>query len=449
MRYLTFFGLALATLCASAMAADRGKAVVEDYQRVPLPPGFQVIMTELDGPVFADAKGRTLYQWPSRRMRNGYTGEAKGTPACFNVKTTENAGLMSPYPPGLILPDLETRPSCTEAWPPVLASDGAKPVGAWTIVARKDGTKQWQYNEQPLYTSYFDEKPGDVLGGVTRSEYASGNYAWRTPIAPPPNVPPGFVVETTALGRMILTTGRMSIFSYDKDTPQRAACTGQCEQIFVPMLAPASAMPKGEWSTLERAPGVKQWAFRGKRLYSYAPDFGRQSLVGTDVPGWSAVYTMRTPPPPPGFKYQDTHTGTVVADSKGMTVYIYLCADDAMDQLLCDHPKTTQAYRIAICGGGDQAECLRQFPPILAPVGAKSGSDAWGTMYLDPKTGHEAAATDKDALHVWTFRDRPVYSYSGDTFPGEIDGDSRGEFNARRHGFNALFVREEYFGKAN
>jgi predicted lipoprotein with Yx(FWY)xxD motif len=454
MRYLTFFSIALAAFCASAMAAakpsfDAGKALVEDYQRVSMPPGFQVIMTELDGPVFADAKGRTLYQWPSRRMRNGYTGEAKGAPACFNVKTTENAGLMSPYPPGLLLPDLDTRPTCTEAWPPVLASDDAKPVGAWTIVARKDGTKQWQYNEQPLYTSYFDEKPGDVLGGTTRSEYASGNYAWRRPIGPPPNVPPGFVVETTALGRMILTTGGMSILAYDKDTATKVACTGQCEQIFVPMLTPASAAPSGEWGTIERAPGVKQWTFLGKPLYRHAPDIRRQSLVGTDVPGWNAVYTMRTPPPPPGFKFQDTHTGTVVADSRGMTVYHYLCADDAMDQLLCDHPKTTQAYRVAICGGGDQAECLRQFPPMLAPVGAKSGSNAWGTMYLDPKTGREAAATDKDALHVWTFRDRPIYSYSGDTFPGEIDGDSRGEFNARRHGFNALFVREEYFGKAD
>lgn len=448
MRYATLIAVGL-TFSVSAVAAGNGKPAVEDYQHVPMPPGFKVIMTELDGPVFADARGHTLYQWPLRRMRNGYTGEAKGTPACTGKKTTVNAGLMSPYPPGLVLPDLDTRPSCVQAWPPALASAGAKPVGAWSIVTRKDGTKQWQYNEHPLYTSFLDKRPGDVLGGTTRSEYAAGNYAWRKPIAPPPDVPPGFAVETTAIGRMILTTSRMSIFSYDKDTATSSACAGQCEQIFVPMIAPASAAPKGEWSTFERAPGVKQWVFRGRPLYRYAPDTEPEALVGTDVPGWSAVYTMKVPPLPPGFKFQDTHSGTVVADSKGMTVYIYFCADDAMDQLLCDHPKTTQAYRIAICGGGDQAECLRQFPPVPAPVGAKSGSVAWGTMYLDPKTGHEASATDKSALHVWTFRDRPVYTYAGDTFPGEIEGDSRGEFNARRQGFNAFFVRDDYFGKAN
>ncbi len=449
MRHLSFIALGLAFAATSAFTADRGKAQVEDYQRVPMPPGFQVVMTELDGPVFADANGRTMYSWPSRRMRNGYTGEAKGTPACFDEKATENAGLMSPYPPGLVLPDLETRPTCTQAWPVVVADADAKPVGAWTIVARKDGLKQWAYNEQPLYTSFFDHKAGDVLGGTTRTERVAGNYAWRSPIQPPMNIPPGFIVETNAVGRTILTTGRMSIYAYDKDTAKTSACIGQCEAIFPPMLAPASARPIGEWTIIERAPGVNQWAFRGKPLYRHAPDIERMSMIGSDVPGWSNVYTVKAPPPPPGFQFQETDAGTVIADSRGMTVYTYTCADDALDQLLCDHPKTTQAYRLAICGGGDPAECQRQFPPVLAPVGAKSGSDAWSTMYLDPQTGREAQATDAGALHVWTFRDRPVYTYAGDEFVGDTDGDSRGEFQGRRQGFQAMFVRDDYFGKAN
>lgn len=454
MRCTLFVAMGLVAIASSASALDtRPKAMAaalmtEAYQQAPMPPGFQVVITELDGPVFADANGRTLYQWPSRRMRNGYTGEAKGTPGCSHEKTTENAGLMSPYPPGLVLPDLDTRPSCAEAWPPVLAAADAKPVGAWTIVERKDGTKQWQYNEHPLYTSYFDEKPGDVLGGTTR-ERTSGNYAWRAPIQPSPNVPPGFIVESSAKGRMLLTTGRMSIYAYDKDTAKTSACTGQCETMFPPMLAPASAKTSGEWSTIERAPGVKQWAFRGKPLYRYAPDIERMSAIGSDVPGWSNVYTQRTPSPPQSFKFVETDAGTVIADPQGRTIYTYTCADDAFDQLLCDHPKTTQAYRLAMCGGGDPEECVKQFPPVLAPVGAKSGSNAWGTMYLDAKTGREAAATDAGALHVWTYRDRPIYTYAGDEFVGDTDGDSRGEFQGRRQGFNAMFVRDDYFGKAN
>ena len=448
MSRLALLAVGLAVLSASAMAASR-KAAVEDYENVPMPPGFQVVITELEGPVFADARGRTLYTWPSRRMRNGYTGEAKGTPACYNEKSTENAGLMSPYPPGLELPDLDTRPTCTEAWPVAVAAADAKPIGAFSVVTRKDGTKQWQYNDHPLYTSFFDRRLGDVLGGTTRSGRAAGNYAWRTPLQPPPKAPPGIVIATTAAGRRLATAGKMSIYAYDKDTANTSACTGQCEVSFPPVLAPASAVPKGEWTTLQRAPGVKQWAFRGQPLYRHAADIERMSMVGGDEPGWSVVYTMQAPPPPPGFTFNETDAGTVIADSRGMTVYKYVCADDALDQLLCDHPKTTQAYRTAICGGGDQARCLREFPPVLAPKGAKSGSNVWGTMYLDPKTGHEAAPSDNGALHVWTFRDRPVYTYAGDKFVGDTDGDSRGEFNGARQGFNALFVRDDYFGKAD
>ncbi len=58
----------------------------------------------------------------------------------------------------------------------------------------------------------------------------------------------------------------------------------------------------------------------------------------------------------------DTHSGQVLGDAKGMTVYIYNCNDDAVDQLACNHPDTPQAYRFAICGRGDPGLCLKNFP---------------------------------------------------------------------------------------
>src|SRR5579863_7571854 len=89
--------------------------LTETYIHAPMPPGFRVIVTELDGPVFADASGKTLYSWPRRELRNGGTGDNKGESECGSVKSTTNAGLMSPYPPGLLLPELDQRPSCTQA----------------------------------------------------------------------------------------------------------------------------------------------------------------------------------------------------------------------------------------------------------------------------------------------------------------------------------------------
>jgi hypothetical protein len=36
-----------------------------------MPPGFQIVVNEIKGPVFATAEGRTLYIWPKRTLRNG------------------------------------------------------------------------------------------------------------------------------------------------------------------------------------------------------------------------------------------------------------------------------------------------------------------------------------------------------------------------------------------
>jgi predicted lipoprotein with Yx(FWY)xxD motif len=161
--------LSTAIIFASAATAETdGSELVETYADVPMPQGFHVESTELEGPVFADASGRTLYIWPLHKQRNGYSGETPGNPGCFDEVLTVTAGLMSPYPPGIRLPDLDTRPSCTDLWPPVLAGDDDEPIGRWTIVDRKDGSRQWAYEEQALYTSVRDSEPGDVLGGTTR-----------------------------------------------------------------------------------------------------------------------------------------------------------------------------------------------------------------------------------------------------------------------------------------
>ena len=151
-------------------AAVSAEEFVEQHVSVPMPPGFKVESTELEGPVFADASGRTIYTWPSHKQRNGYSGETQGNPACYDDVLIVTAGLMSPYPPGILLPELDSRPSCTDLWPPAFADKDASAIGNWTIIDRNDGSRQWAYDEQPLYTSVRDSKAGDVLGGHWRRQ---------------------------------------------------------------------------------------------------------------------------------------------------------------------------------------------------------------------------------------------------------------------------------------
>ncbi|MDH5345207.1 MAG: hypothetical protein OEW59_05525, partial [Gammaproteobacteria bacterium] len=415
-------------LCAVALAAflAGGAARAEDtvfeqWLAVPIPPGFRIENTELEGPVFANSEGLTLYTWPLHQQRNGYSGESPGKPACYDEVLTVTAGLMSPYPPGITLPELDTRPSCTDLWPPLLADDDAEEVGDWTIVLRRDGSRQWAYEEQPVYTSVRDAVPGDVLGGSNR-RYGGDSPAYRVPIGPPPNVPPGFAVRSTSNGRILTTDRNESVYAFDGDSPDSSTCTGECTRKFRPAVAPALARPHGEWQLIERSPGVRQWVFRGKPLYTHVLDTHSWSQQGSDEPGWSNVYTQLAPPLPASFKVQHTIAGDVLADTRGMTIYRYFCGDDSQDQLACDHPDDTQVYRLAMCGGGDPDKCLAYWPYVRAGDGETGSSRTWRVISIDPKTGHSAAPEQPDAIRVWAYRDRPVYTFAGDKQPGDTHG---------------------------
>ena len=438
-----------AVLNVHAFAARAGSAGgKEDYIRDPMPPGFQVVITELEGPVFANAQGLTLYKWPKRALRNGNAGEIPDKPACDDHVYRENAGLMSPYPGGLELPEADARPSCTTIWPPVLAAADAKPVGNWKVVARPDGRNQWAYEGQALYTSILDKRAGDVYGGTNTPEFGEGP-AERYPVGPQSNVPPQFDVRTMMMGRLVTLRDHWSIYTYDGDGRDQSNCTGACMDGWAPILAGEFVRPVSEWKIFERAPGVRQWSFRGRPVYRHVNEIKTESQEGSDVPRWHNVYTQTAPEPPKGFAVKETLAGMVLRDAQGRSIYKYNCGDDAPDQLACDHPDAPQAYRLTVCGGGNVDRCVKAFPYVIAPAGASSGNQVWGTMYIDPKTGKKAAPNQPGALYVWTYRARPVYTFAGgrgygDVKPSDVNAMNWGEFSGARNGYRALIYRHAF-----
>jgi predicted lipoprotein with Yx(FWY)xxD motif len=453
MRHLALIGVAAAALMAASgaqAASPRDAQAREDYVRTPLPAGFQVVSTEVQGPVYADANGHTLYKWPVGAQRNGDAGEQKGKPSCDSKIYTDNAGLMSPYPAGLMLPELESRKSCIDLWLPAYASADDKPVGKWTVVDRPDGKKQWAYDGFALYKSVLDKEPGDVLGGIARGGRGVGGDGGthREPIVPSPNVPPGVAVVQTNNGRMLVTSDtKFSLYTWDKDGADKSNCDASCEESWKPVLAPQTAAPQGEWNIIERTPGVKQWTFRKRPLYTHIDDKRPRSLEGSDVAGWRNVYTQLAPKPPAHFTVHDTSSGVVLADSRGHTIYTYTCTDDALDQQDCSVIDAPQEYRLAICSGGSQERCMEAFPYVIAKPGEKSGNRTWSVIDIDPKTGHGAKPGQADALHVWAYRGRPIYTFSGDQLPGDTMADGYGEHRGSRNGFNAFWLRDDFFSR--
>ena len=446
--YLASCGLVLAALAlgASANAADSKRASLEAYISEPLPSLIQVVGTDMDGPVFADAKGHTLYVFGGGRERGGYGGggDAADKSKCMESVDKVTTGTRAPWPAGMELPDLATRQSCAKVWPPLYAGDDAKPIGSWSVITRDDGKKQWAYKHKAVYTSVLDQMPGDVNGGGNlHAQGASGTM--RTPIGPDADLPAQFDIESVPTGRLLTLVEGFSVYTWDKDGPNKSNCDAICENQWKPVLAAATApQAHGDWAVIARSPGVFQWTYRKKPLYALIGEQQKRSLHGADIPGWRNVYTTPAPAWPKGFTVQNNPGGAVLADANGNTIYNFNCIEDASDQQSCDHPSTTQQYRLAICGGFDVKRCNEMFPYVVADKGAKSTSQIWGIKDIDPATGRYVAAGTPGAVHVWTFRDRPLYTFARDTVPGEVRANSWGEGNGWRNGFHAFWVREEF-----
>ena len=53
---------------------------------------------------------------------------------------------------------------CAKKWPPLKASRSARPKDKFGIIIRADGSRQWAYKGQPLYTWFKDQAAGDTTG---------------------------------------------------------------------------------------------------------------------------------------------------------------------------------------------------------------------------------------------------------------------------------------------
>lgn len=456
---VVFAAATLSVVTSSTAAADTVSEAMywqsatngaqEAYIKEELPPGIQVMPTALDGPVFADANGRTLYRWPLIALRNGSTGDRKDGPSnCTDEPLRTEVGFMSPYPAGLVLPYAEQEISCSQVWPPLLALTDAVEVGKWSLADRADGSKQWAYDGFPLYTSHLDKKAGDVLGGTKIRSGGDGGVV-RVPVGPLPDIPPGFNVLSSSTGRLLVNEDEYSVYSWDGDEANVSNCIDDCLNSWTPVRAPQVSISSGDWTIIKHPSGINQWAYRTKPLYTHNKDIRSRSFDGSDVPGWSNVYTQRAMTPPAEFTVQDAaFGGQVLADSRGRTIYLYNCRDDSAAQLACDHPDAAQEYRLAICGNGDPEVCRETFPYVVADANSKSDSSLWSVMLIDPKTGRkveESTAANQEvdgALHVWAYNQRPIYTYYDDIEPGATKGDGFGEYLGRRNGFKAFVLRD-------
>ena len=87
----------------------------------------------------------------------------------------------------------------------------------------------------------------------------------------------------TAKGKALVNGDGMTLYVFDNDTKGKSNCNGQCANLWLPLIATTDASDGGNFSLITRSDGRKQWAYKGKPLYSWTKDTKPGDTTGDGV----------------------------------------------------------------------------------------------------------------------------------------------------------------------
>lgn len=228
------------------------------------------------------------------------------------------------------------------------------------------------------------------------------------------------VWDSKKLGKVLTDSEGFTLYRFDKDTaePPASNCEGDCAKTWPVVPAESATAAAGTDAALigelTRTDGTKQLTVGGWPMYRYAKDTGPGDANGQGVGGtWFAAApdgkkaAVNADGPAAGDEAdlaglsvrKDPELGDVVVDKRGMTVYRF---------------KKDSAWPMkSACTG----ECLKKWP-VVAPVAKNDvdGITTKGFVTFDRPDGIQQQSID-----CW-----PVYTFSGDTKPGDTNGQGVG-----------------------
>lgn len=73
---------------------------------------------------------------------------------------------------------------------------------------------------------------------------------------------------------MLVNAKGLTLYTFDKDVANsgKSVCNDKCAVNWPPLLATASDKPTGNYTILARDDGRRQWAYKGKPLYTWPED---------------------------------------------------------------------------------------------------------------------------------------------------------------------------------
>ncbi len=214
-------------------------------------------------------------------------------------------------------------------------------------------------------------------------------------------------VTRTSAGTVLASSRGLTLYYFTEDKPGsgKSACTGSCASAWpalaAPVRAPAGVRLPGPLGAITRPGGGAQVTINGYPIYLYAGDKAAGQAVGNGIGGaWHVIKigsaaASRTS----ALKVIRTSAGTVLASSRGLTVYYYTE----------DKPGSGKSA----CTGS----CAKAWPPLAAPVRAPAGVRLPGPLGVITRPG---------GFRQVTINGYPIYTYAGDKAPGQAAGNGIG-----------------------
>ncbi len=120
-----------------------------------------------------------------------------------------------------------------------------------------------------------------ALAGCSSSPKTSATTTTSAPAAAHATV----AISTTTLGKVLVNSAGMTLYTYTKDKPGISSCTSQCALVWPPLKVTAtptyaSGLSASTFTTITRADGTKQLAVNGKPLYLFSGDTAPGQTTG-------------------------------------------------------------------------------------------------------------------------------------------------------------------------
>ncbi|WP_181766841.1 SCO0930 family lipoprotein [Streptomyces albidus (ex Kaewkla and Franco 2022)] len=218
------------------------------------------------------------------------------------------------------------------------------------------------------------------------------------------------VKADSKLGDMVTDSKGWTLYRFDDDTasPSQSNCAGACEKAWPPVPAKDAEASKGiseaEIGKVKRTDGSWQLTLGGWPVYRYAKDAKPGDTKGHGVKKmWNALAPDGNKADPASIKklkaVDNPELGKILSDAKGRTLYRF--------------DKDSAWPMKSNCKGS----CLDTWKPAQ-PV------DKSKIEGVDPKlltTYKRADGTEQLTIDCW-----PLYWFTGDKEPGDINGQGKG-----------------------